>query len=145
VDTPGGQGWYRYSHDAYGERPDGGNYDGRTGVGRLWALLTGERGEYEIARSDSLAARKRLDTMLSFANEGMMIPEQVWDRRDLPKAKLHFGEGTGSATPLAWSMAQFIRLALNSQTGKNLETPTVVADHYINKVEHSRSKSGRSK
>jgi glucoamylase len=145
VDTPGGQGWYRYSHDAYGERPDGGNYDGRTGVGRLWALLTGERGEYEIARSDSLAARKRLDTMLSFANEGMMIPEQVWDRRDLPEAKLHFGEGTGSATPLAWSMAQFIRLALNSQTGKNLETPTVVADHYINKVEHSRSKSGRSK
>jgi glucoamylase len=145
VETPGGPGWYRYNHDAYGERPDGGNYDGRTGVGRLWALLTGERGEYEIARGDSVAARTRLDTMLSFANDGMMIPEQVWDRRDLPEVKLRYGEGTGAATPLAWSMAQFIRLALNSQNGKNLETPRVVADRYVNKVEHSRRKSVRSK
>jgi glucoamylase len=145
VQTPGGQGWYRYNHDAYGERPDGQNYDGRTGVGRLWALLTGERGEYEIARGDSVAARTRLDTMLAFANEGMMIPEQVWDRRDLPEAKLRFGEGTGSATPLAWSMAQFIRLALNSQNGNNLETPRIVADRYSNKVERSRRKSGRTK
>jgi glucoamylase len=145
VETPGGLGWYRYNHDAYGERADGGNYDGRTGIGRLWTLLTGERGEYEIARGDSAAARTRLDTMLSFANDGMMIPEQVWDRRDLPEAKLRFGEGTGAATPLAWSMAQFIRLAVNSQNGKNLETPRVVADRYVNKVELLRRKSGRSK
>ena len=32
-----------------GERADGGNYDGRTGIGWLWALLSGERGEYELA------------------------------------------------------------------------------------------------
>ena len=32
VETPAGSGWYRYNHDAYGERPDGSNYDGRTGV-----------------------------------------------------------------------------------------------------------------
>jgi glucoamylase len=83
--------------------------------------------------------------MLSFANDGMMLPEQVWDRRDLPEVKLRYGEGTGAATPLAWSMAQFIRLALNSQNGKNLETPRVVADRYVNKVEHSRRKSVRSK
>src|SRR5687767_15396262 len=47
-----GEGWYRYNHDAYGETPDGGKYDGSSGVGRLWTLLTGERGEYDIAAGD---------------------------------------------------------------------------------------------
>jgi len=28
-ETPAGSAWYRYNHDAYGERADGGAYDGR--------------------------------------------------------------------------------------------------------------------
>jgi len=44
---------------------------------------------------------------------------------------LKFGEGTGSATPLAWSMAQFIRLAVNLQAGRNLDTPKVVYERYV--------------
>ena len=131
VETPGGSGWYRYNHDAYGERPDGGNYDGRTGVGRLWTLLSGERGEYDVARADLVSARKRLDAMLAFANDGMMIPEQVWDRSDSPRPELRFGEGTGSATPLAWSMAQFIRLAINIKQGHNIETPDATKKRYL--------------
>jgi glucoamylase len=131
VETPNGSAWYRYNHDAYGERADGGNYDGRTGVGRLWTLLTGERGEYDVARGELVAARKRLDAMMSFANDGMMIPEQVWDRRASPRPELRFGEGTGSATPLAWSMAQFIRLAINIKQGHNVETPTLPAARYL--------------
>ena len=140
VETPAGSGWYRYNHDAYGERPDGSNYDARTGVGRLWVLLTGERGEYDIARGDVATAQKRLDTMLSFANDGMMIPEQVWDRSDSPRPELRFGEGTGSATPLAWSMAQFIRLTANLKSGQNNETPRIVADRYIHGGKNGRSK-----
>ena len=131
VETPGGAGWYRYNHDAYGERADGGNYDGRTGVGRLWTLLTGERGEYDVARGDLVSARKRLDAMMAFANDGMMIPEQVWDRQESPRPELRFGEGTGSATPLAWSMAQFIRLAINIKQGHNVETPKATATRYL--------------
>jgi glucoamylase len=126
VKTPVGDAWYRYNHDAYGETPDGGKYDGRTGVGRLWTLLTGERGEYELAAGDIASARKRLDTLAGFANDGMMIPEQVWDREGTPS----FGTGTGSATPLAWSMAQFIRLAMSIERGRNLETPRVVWERY---------------
>jgi glucoamylase len=128
--TPDGPGWYRYNHDAYGETEDGGNYDGRNGKGRLWSLLTGERGEYELARGRRVAARKHLAAMMGFANDGMMIPEQIWDRNESPGPQFRFGEGTGSATPLAWSMAQFIRLAINLQTGRNAETPAVVADRY---------------
>lgn len=131
VETPRGTTWYRYNHDAYGEREDGGNYDGRTGRGRLWTLLAGERGEYEIARGEMQRARSRLDAMMRFANDGGMIAEQVWDRRDTPDARFRFGEGTGSATPLAWSMAQFIRLAVNIKEGRNTETPAVVASRYL--------------
>ncbi|HEU4834704.1 MAG TPA: glycoside hydrolase family 15 protein [Pyrinomonadaceae bacterium] len=123
VKTPVGEAWYRYNHDAYGETPDGGNYDGRNGVGRLWALLTGERGEYELAVGDIASARKRLDALAGFANDGLMIPEQVWDRGQI-------GKGTGSATPLAWSMAQFIRLAMSIERGRNVETPGVVWERY---------------
>lgn len=131
VETPGGSGWYRYNHDAYGEQPDGGPYDGRNGKGRLWALLSGERGEYELSLGQKVQAGKRLDAMRAFANDGMMIPEQVWDQPAAPTPSFRFGAGTGSATPLAWSMAQYIRLALNIKSGRNVETPQVVAARYL--------------
>ncbi|HKG98664.1 MAG TPA: hypothetical protein VKA97_12655, partial [Pyrinomonadaceae bacterium] len=133
-----GDAWYRYNHDAYGETPDGGNYDGRNGAGRLWTLLTGERGEYELAAGDIRSARRRLETLAAFANDGRMIPEQVWDRSG-PRP----GAGTGSATPLAWSMAQFIRLAMSIRTGKNVETPRVVIERYISPAKAQRRKERR--
>ncbi|MBC7929116.1 MAG: hypothetical protein H7Z38_00950, partial [Rubrivivax sp.] len=135
VETPNGPTFYRYNHDGYGEMDDGRqwNWDGKyTGRGRLWALLAGERGEYELARGMRAEATRRLDAMLGFANEGRMIPEQVWDKRESPRPEFKFGEGVGSATPLAWSMAQFIRLATNLQEGRNIETPDIVAARYAN-------------
>ena len=155
VKTPNGDAFYRYNHDGYGEMDDGRrwNFDGKyTGKGRLWALLSGERGQYELALYnftkgkipvvDGLnwqdKAKFRLDSMLAFANDGLMIPEQIWDSPNVPKnadkqfvPELKFGEGTGSATPLAWSMAQFIRLTVNLQEGRNLDTPKVVYDRYV--------------
>ncbi len=152
VNTPNGEGFYRYNHDGYGEMADGRpwNWDLKyTGKGHLWALLSGERGQFEIAEcgmrnadlrtldsrlktQDCLSkAKTRLDAMLNFANEGLMIPEQIWDEPTTSK-NLKFGEGAGSATPLAWSMAQFIRLAVNLQKGKNLDTPEIVARRYGN-------------
>jgi glucoamylase len=131
VETPLGAAWYRYNHDAYGEQPDGKAYDGKNGKGRLWTLLSGERGEYELARGDKASARNHLDAMMAFANEGLMIPEQVWDRSESPSSVFRFGLGTGGATPLAWSMAQFIRLAMNIKAGRNLETPRIVATRYL--------------
>lgn len=154
VNTPNGEGFYRYNHDGYGEMADGRpwNWDLKyTGKGHLWTLLSGERGQYELARfahsqkgegerikdkkiqnQEFLSkAKTRLDAMQNFANGGLMIPEQIWDEPTTDK-NLKFGEGAGSATPLAWSMAQFIRLAVNLQKGKNLETPEVVARRYGN-------------
>ncbi|MGB8511123.1 MAG: glucan 1,4-alpha-glucosidase, partial [Pyrinomonadaceae bacterium] len=134
VETPNGESWYRYNHDGYGEFDDGRlwNFDGNyTGKGRLWALLAGERGQYELARGETARARTRLDAMQNFANDGLMIPEQIWDSSVSTNTNFKFGEGTGSATPLAWSMAQFIRLAVNLQEGRNLDTPDIVAARYV--------------
>jgi glucoamylase len=129
VRTPNGPAWYRYNHDGYGEKPDGRGYDG-TGVGRLWPLLTGERGEYELASGRD--ARPHLDALMAFANEGLMLPEQVWDRPDTPRpGQFEFGEGTGSATPLAWTNAGFIRLALGVQQNRVIGTPEVVRRHFL--------------
>ncbi|HEX7176597.1 MAG TPA: glucan 1,4-alpha-glucosidase [Pyrinomonadaceae bacterium] len=137
VETPGGASFYRYNHDGYGEMDDGRpwNFDGKyTGKGRLWALLAGERGEYELARAQAARARLRLDAMLGFANEGRMIPEQVWDKPQTPRPDFSFGEGTGSATPLAWSMAQFIRLAASLREGRNVALPEAVAARYARRA-----------
>jgi len=147
VDTPYGPAWYRYVGDAYGElaRSDpGGPWAGTgDGRGRLWPIFTGERGEYELrARADgpdafggtdedALEPDALLETMAGFGNSGRMLPEQVWDREHPTNYGWEFGEGTGGATPLAWSMAGFIRLAHGVEAGEPVETPTVVRDRYV--------------
>ena len=40
------------------------------------------------------------------------------------------GEGTLSATPLAWSHAQFVRLAWSIAAGHPVEQPSIVACRY---------------
>lgn len=57
--------------------------------------------------------------------------EQVWDREMSPEPELPLAVGTGSAAPLASSMAQLIRLAVNLRVGRNLDTPAVVAARYL--------------
>lgn len=128
IETPNGPGFRRYSHDGYGETFFGGAWLGE-GVGRLWPIFTGERGEYEVARGRD--ASLYLGSMLRFANDGGMIPEQVWDRAEPTSSHFVFGEGTGSATPLAWSMAQFIRLVVCVEEKRVFEQPAVVADHFL--------------
>jgi glucoamylase len=128
VTTPDGDLFYRYNHDGYGEKDDGSPYTG-SGIGRLWPLLTGERGEYELANGRRQAATACLNTMARTANSGYLIPEQVWDRPD-GRGLFIFGKGTDSATPLAWSMAQFVRLALSIDAGAPVELPAVVGNRY---------------
>ncbi|MEO6714228.1 MAG: glycoside hydrolase family 15 protein, partial [Mycobacteriales bacterium] len=127
VTTTNGDYWYRYNHDGYGEKADGAPYDG-TGIGRLWPLLSGERGEYALANGGN--ATSYLLSLANAGNAGYMIPEQVWDRADPTAYGFQLGEGTGSATPLAWSMAAFVRLAVSIDAGRPVATPAVVAARY---------------
>ena len=144
TDIPGvGPMWHRYSEDGYGERPDGAPFGGAdTGAGhttgRDWPVLTGERGEYELANGHVDTAKADLAAMAATANAAYMIPEQVWDTTSIPG----FTEGTAtnSAAPLAWADAQFVRLALSisaphvAGAPANVETPKIVADRYANQI-----------
>lgn len=118
-------GWRRYGNDGYGESTvDGTGYDGgatKTLRGRVWPFFTGERGHYELARALSdgeLSADERealratyVAGMEYFANEGLMLPEQVWDGVGSNAAYgYEMGQGTNSATPLAWTHAEYIKL-----------------------------------
>jgi glucoamylase len=134
VDTPNGRFWHRYNFDGYGERPDGGPWDlspagSRATIGRIWPIFAGERGEYELLAGGR--AGPHLDAIAGAANEGWMIPEQVWDENP-PSGQPGFprGEGTLSATPLAWSHAQYVRLAWSIEAGEPVERPRIVACRY---------------
>ena len=129
--TPAGLQWHRYNKDGYGEHADGSPFDGVAGgIGRAWPVLAGERGEYELSLGHDPAAQ--LSAMAGAANAAHMIPEQVWDTTDV--GHLHKGQPTDSAAPLAWAMAQFVRLACSAGAGHNLDTPAVVANRYANWV-----------
>jgi len=131
VDTPSGRIWRRFTFDGYGEQADGGDWDifgtaARQTAGRAWPILAGERGEYELLSGRD--ALPHLRTMARTANDGLMLPEQVWDGRP-PGGDV--GQGTRSATPLAWTHAQFVRLAWSIQGGAPVERPAIVACRYI--------------
>lgn len=129
VDTPGGPCWYRYNQDGYGEKSDGSAYDG-TGIGRLWPLLTGERAHYEIAAGHLAKARSLVKAMESFANYGL-IPEQIWDTEDIPEKELFFGKHSGSAMPLVWAHAEYIKLCASLKLKKVCDMPEHGRVRYI--------------
>ena len=113
-DLPQGPGWRRYNHDGYGQKPDGRAYDG-TGEGRCWPILTGERAHYELAAGrDPFPFVKAIE---GFANEGGMLPEQVWDADDLPDFTLRRGGPTGAAMPLCWAHAEYVSLLRSRKEG----------------------------
>ena len=130
--TPSGTFWHRFTFDGYGEQPDGGDWDLFFGNpanqtrGRVWPLLAGERGEYELLAGKD--ASPRLRAIADTANDGLMLPEQVWD--DQPPPGEQSGKGTRSVTPLAWTHGAFIRLAWSLDAGEPAERPSIVACRY---------------
>jgi glucoamylase len=132
AETPFGPAWHRYNRDGYGEHKDGTPFDG-TGVGRLWPLLTGERAHYELAAGRREKAESLLHTLEAFANEGGMIPEQVWDSPDIPERELFFGRPSGSAMPLVWAHAEYIKLRRSLRDGRVFDMPPQTVQRYLNK------------
>jgi glucoamylase len=130
TDTPCGPVWHRYNGDGYGEHDDGSPYDG-TGRGRGWPLLTGERGHYELAAGrDPLPF---LEAMTRMASPGGMLPEQVWDAEPIPGRRLAPGRPAGSAMPLVWAHAEFIKLMVSRHLGHPVDRPRAVWRRYQGK------------
>jgi glucoamylase len=150
-DLNGAPGFRRYGNDGYGEQADtGGNY-GVGGVmhpgqrGRVWPIFTGERGHYELAALLAMPSSDRdwmtaqingirqtwVRGMEGFANDGLLLPEQVWDNvGDDTAHNYRPGQGTNSATPLAWSHAEYIKLLRSLADRRVWDRYDPVAERY---------------
>jgi glucan 1,4-alpha-glucosidase len=142
--TPSGPGWHRYNGDGYGD----GAADGHPwapsghGTGHLWPALSAERGEQDLASGDPAAAASLLLGMSNFSSGVGLIPEQDWESPDLAAspfgtdptvASIGFRDGgpAGSAAPLTWSAASFVRLAGDLAAGRNVVLPQSTYQRYV--------------
>jgi glucoamylase len=129
TETAAGPLWRRYNQDGYGEHADGSPFDG-SGIGRPWPLLTGERAHYELAAGRSDSARCLLVSLQAFANPGGLLPEQTWDGADIPGRELFFGKPSGSAMPLVWAHAEYLKLCRSLADGRVFDMPPQTAKRY---------------
>jgi glucoamylase len=138
-DLPQGPGWLRYNWDGYGQRPDGGPYEG-WGQGRVWPLLTGERAHYELAAGKDIG--QLIETYERFASCGQLLPEQVWDEADLPERSLQLGKPAGSAVPLVWAHAEYLKLMRSVTDGKVFDRIDPVYERYCEPEGRKRRRTG---
>jgi glucoamylase len=127
IETPNGTCWRRYNHDGYGQRKDGGPFLG-WGQGRAWPLLGGERSHYELAAGHDV--KPFIKALEQFSSKGGMLPEQVWDYEDFPEQGMYKGQSAGSAQPLVWAHAEYIKLLRSAVDGKVFDCIPVVAERY---------------
>jgi glucoamylase len=157
-DTPNGPGWYRYgsdtggTEDGYGDcyEPDATSCSptgkpwptGNNGSGHLWPVLAGERAEQHLQTGDTSTARALLTAMRRQTSGTGLVPEQAWENpalaaapfgSDPATASIGFapGQPAGSASPLTWAQAQYVRLTLGLGAGRPLEQPSVVKRRYV--------------
>ena len=143
-DTDNGPGWHRYNGDGYGDGASDGHpwAPSGQGTGHLWPVLSAERAEQSLATGDAAGAAQLLLGMSRFASGVGLIPEQNWELPDLAAsaygtdpetASIGFTNGgpAGSAAPLTWSAAAFVRLAADLAAGRNVVLPAVTTARYV--------------
>ena len=128
--TKTGPTWHRYNNDGYGEHEDGSPFDG-VGIGRGWPLLAGERAHYELARGRPETAVRLLGVMRAQTSDGGMLPEQIWDADDIPERELYNGRPTGSAMPLVWAHAEYVKLVRSLRDGVIFDMPDQPYERYV--------------
>jgi glucoamylase len=156
--TSSGPGWHRYgikasgSTDGYGDcyvpdptscSPTGeGWFTHAVGSGHLWPLLNGERAEQDLQSGASAAASGLAATFQRMTWGLGYVPEQVWEDPNTPaspfgadptSASIGFtnGKAAGSAAPLIWGQAQYLRLVLDLQDRKVSDRPSITTDRYL--------------
>ncbi len=156
--TASGPGWHRYgikatgSTDGYGDcyepdptdcSPTGAPWFPKgVGSGHLWPLLDGERAEQELQTGDSADSASLAVTLQRMTWGLGYVPEQVWEDPDVPAspfgsdpttASIGFtnGQAAGSAAPLIWGQAQYVRLVRDLQTRSLLDQPAITRARYL--------------
>jgi glucan 1,4-alpha-glucosidase len=142
--TPTGPGWHRYNGDGYGDAASNGHpwAPSGQGTGHLWPVLSAERGENGLQAGNAAQAVALLESMNNFASGAGLIPEQDWELANLAAspygtdptvASIGFqdGKAAGSAAPLTWSAASFVRLAADIGAGRLLDQPANTTSRYV--------------
>jgi glucan 1,4-alpha-glucosidase len=148
--TASGPGWHRYNGDGYGDGAGDGHPWAPTGQGNghLWPALSAERAEQDLATGDPAAAASLLLGMSKFASGIGLIPEQDWELSNLAaspfgtdstSASIGFVDGgpAGSAAPLTWSAASFVRLASDLAAGRNVVLPQATYSRYVKHMQRA--------
>jgi glucoamylase len=130
TETPAGPVWHRYNGDGYGEHADGAAFDG-TGIGRGWPLLVGERAHFELAAGRVPEAARLLRAMEAMASDSGLLSEQIWDCPAIPGRELLPGRPSGSAMPLVWAHAEYLKLRRSLEDGRVWDLPAASADRYL--------------
>ncbi|HEY1716220.1 MAG TPA: glycoside hydrolase family 15 protein, partial [Solirubrobacteraceae bacterium] len=157
--TRSGPGWHRYgikangSSDGYGDcyvpdptscSPTGeGWFPNAVGSGHPWPLLDGERAEQDLQAGQTSAASGLAATFQRMTWGLGYVPEQVWEDPNTPAspfgadpttASIGFtnGKAAGSAAPLIWGQAAYLRLVLDVHAGTVSDQPSIVRARYLN-------------
>jgi glucoamylase len=69
--------------------------------------------------------------MESFASDGGLLPEQIWDAPDIPDLELYLGRPSGSAMPLVWAHAEHVKLLRSLRDGAVFDTPPQTVQRYL--------------
>src|ERR1700721_4265478 len=59
-----------------------------------------------------------------------MLPEQIWDTADMPSVGMYLGRPAGSAQPLVWAHAEYLKLLRSAADGQVFDRISIVADRY---------------
>ena len=99
-------------------------------IGRNWPIFGGERGRVRAAGRRRRGRPPSLAHMAAAGQRRLHAPRAGLGAGLRPRRAARAsrpGEGTFSATPLAWSHAQFVRLAWSIEAGHPVEQPSIVA------------------
>jgi glucoamylase len=70
--------------------------------------------------------------MEKMSSDTALLPEQVWDAADIPDAHMYLGRPTGSAMPLMWSHAEYIKLLRSMHDNRVFDLIPEVVERYQN-------------
>ena len=120
-----------HNGDGYGEHWMARSLRRRRSVGRAFGRCLLESAA--IWRSSGRDPLPCLDRWRRSTGPAGMIPEQIWDAAALPDRNLWPGKPTGSAMPLVWAHAEFIKLAASRQLKRPFDRPEAVWQRYSGK------------
>ena len=60
-----------------------------------------------------------------------MLPEQIWDSADVPDRELFKGRASGSAMPLVWAHAEYLKLCRSLQDNDVFDRPPQPVRRYL--------------